>query len=309
MRNNHKPDIGFVDGLEKQLTSELRRSRRFGPVDRPAGTKRFMKMAILFIACAATGVAAAKTVEHIESSKRKILQVARIEAMTEQLRARQGVVQSMVEELEERVDAGLIHEDELVEAAIQSKLLDFELEKALLDLEEVHMSGEAPSNELYAPLQDGRDFIIERLEIDLRRVEMIKKHLEVGVDDLKRRVEAGLVSQEEMRELELQIDGANGEIEDVQRRIDLRRGYLSGDLSSREIILMQITKKARSRLDKAERVLKMTEERLTEISELHARGLVRESELRQAEYQVITSRSEYRIAEIELELLEERLEK
>jgi len=308
MRENHKPDTEFVSGLERQLTSELRRRRRFSRVERPAGFNRVLKTTILFIACAVTGIAAAKTVEHIESSKRRILHVARIEAMTEQLRARQGVVQSMVEELEERVDAGLVHEDELLEAAIQSKFVDLELEKALLDLEEVHISGEAPSNELYAPLQDGRDFVTERLRIDLRRVELIRKHLLAMAEDMKKRVDAGLVSSEEMRGIERQIEGVDGEIEDIRRRIDLRGGYLSGDLSSRGVILQQMTEKARSRLAEAERVLKITEERLAEISDLHARGLVRESELRQAEYQVITARSERRLAEIELELLNEKLE-
>jgi hypothetical protein len=308
MRDNHKPDIEFVSGLERQLTSEIRRQQRFGQIERSTGSRRLLKASILFIACAVTGVAAAKTVEHIESSKRRILHVARIEALTEQLHARQSVAQGIVKELEERVDAGLIHEDELLEAAIQSKMADFDLEKAFLDLEEVHMSGEAPSNELYAPLQDGRDFVTERLQIDLRKAEMIRQHLEIRADDMKIRVEAGLVSRDEMREIALQVEGADGVIEDIHRKIDLRRGYLSGDLSAREISVRQMTEKARSRLAEAERVLRTTEEQLAKISDLHARGLVPDSELRQAEYQMITARSEYRLAEIELELLEGKLE-
>jgi outer membrane protein TolC len=308
MRDNHKPDIEFVSGLEKQLTSELRRRQRFSRIERPSGFNKFVKTSILFVACAITGVAAAKTIEHIESSKRRILHVARIEALTEQLHARQSVAQGIVKELEERVDAGLVHEDELLEAAIQSKLVDFELEKALLDLEEVHMSGEAPSNELYAPLQDGRDFVTERLQIDHQRVELLRKHLEVRAADIEKRVAAGLVGREETREIDKQIEGIDDELEDVQRRIDLRRGYLSGDLSAREVSVRQMTEEARSRLAAAESVLRSTEEQLEEISELHAKGLVRESELRQAEYQMITARSECRLAEIELELLEGKLE-
>jgi hypothetical protein len=308
MRENHKPDIEFVTGLERQLTSELRRRQRFSRIDRPPGYRTFIRTSILLLACAVTGVAAAKTVDHIESSKRRALHVARIEALTEQLLARQNLVKGMVKELQERVDAGLIHEDELLEAAIQSKLVDLELEKTMLDLQEAHMSGEAPSDAPYAPLQDGHDFVTERLQVDLRRAELIRQHLEIITEHMKKRVEAGVMSREEMSEIDRQIDGADGEIEDIRRRIDLRKGYLSGDLSAREISIRQMTDKARSRLAKAERVLRWSEEQLAGVSDLHAKGLVRESELRQAEYQMIAARVEHRLAEIELELLKGELQ-
>lgn len=308
MRNTHKPDIEFVDGLERQLTSELRRQQRFSPAERSTGSKRLMKTAILFIACAATGVAAAKTVEHIESSKRRILHVARIEAATEQLQARQSVVQGMVNELKDRVDAGLIHEDELVEAAIQSMLLDLDMEKALLDLEEVHMSGEAPANELYAPLQGGRDFVTERLLIDYRKIELIRDQIVERAAAVRKRADAGLVPRKEIEEQDRQIDRVNGELDEIERRIDLRKGYLSGDLSAREISLRQMKESARSRLAEAERVFQVVESQHKEMSKLYADGLIPERDLRDAEYAIIEARSECRIAEIELELLEERLE-
>lgn len=308
MRNDNQPANDFVTGLERQLTSELRRRQRFNPHESSFGVKRFIKISILIAACAVTGVAAAKTVEHIENSRRRTLHVARIEAVTEQLLARQSVAAGMVNELKDRVEAGLIHEDDLLEAAIQSKLVDFELEKALLDLEEVHMSGEAPSNELYAPLQNGRDFVTERLRIDYRRTELIKDHIAEIAAGLEEKVRAGLMQERETREMDQQIVGAEKELARIQHQIDLRNVYLSGDLSAREITIRQMSQEARDRLAKAEKVYGMTQEQLNEVSEAHAKGLVPESDLRQAEYQMINARAEYRIAEIELELLVGKLE-
>ena len=65
---------------------------------------------------------------------------------------------------------------------------------SLLDLEETKASGEAPRDELYAPLVGGRDFVSERLEID-------KKALEADIDlqrgrierQLKARIDLGLI--------------------------------------------------------------------------------------------------------------------
>lgn len=308
MRNHNRPDSEFITGLENQLTSELRRRQRFSPSESSFNAKGFIKISILVIACAITGVAAAKTVEHIESSKRRILHVAKIEATTQQLLAHQSVAEEMVSELKNRVVAGLIREDDLVEAVIQTKLIDFELEKALLDLEEAHMSGEAPANELHAPLQGGRDFVTERLKVDYRKTELIKDHIVDRAAGLREKVDAGLVHESETRDTDQQVEGAEKELERIQHQIDLRNVYLSGDLSAREIAIRQMSREARDRLTRAERIYKETQEQLKEISEAHAKGLVPEGDLRQAEYQVINARAEYRIAEIELELLVGKLE-
>lgn len=182
------------------------------------------------------------------------------------------------------------------------------MEKALLDLEEVHMSGEAPANELYAPLQGGRDFVTERLLIDYRKIELIRDQIVERAAAVRKRADAGLVPQKEIEEQDRQVDRVNGELDEIERRIDLRKGYLSGDLSAREISLRQMMENARSRLAGAERVLQIAESQYNEMSKLHADGLIPDRDLRDAEYAIIEARSECRIAEIELELLEERLE-
>ena len=165
-----------------------------------------------------------------------------------------------------------------------------------------------PANELYAPLQGGRDFVTERLSIDYRKIDLIRDRILERAAAVRKRVDAGLVPQKEIEEQNLQIEHVNGELDEIERRIELRRGYLSGDFSAREISLRQMMENARSRLDEAERVLRMAESQFNEMSKLRADGLIPERDLRDAEYAMIEARSEYRIAEIELELLEERLE-
>ena len=308
MRNTHQPDNEFITGLENQLTSELRRRERFAPAERTAGLRRFAKVSILVLACAASGVAAAKTVEHIENSRRRTLHVERIEISTEQLLAHRSIAEQMVNELKDRVEAGLVRDDDLTEAVIQTKLIDFEMDKALLDLEEVHMSGEAPADELFAPLQGGRDFVTERLRVDHQRAELIREQLAEKAAELQEKVEAGLVHESETRDLDRQVEGAERELQRIQHQIDLRSVYLSGDLSAREITIREMSREARDRLARAERIYKETQEQLEEISEKHKRGLVSERDLRQAEHQMINARAEYRIAEIELELLVGKLD-
>ena len=119
MKNTHEPNQTFVSDLERHLASELRRQKRFGPIEKPAGLKGVMRKSVLFLLCLATGVAAAKTVEHFESAGRKELLLARVEVAMELIEARQSAAQDVIRKVEERVDAGISHPKELAEAVHQ----------------------------------------------------------------------------------------------------------------------------------------------------------------------------------------------
>jgi hypothetical protein len=305
MRGNHEPDLEFVCGLERQLTSELRRRQRFGPIERSAGLRRFMRTSILLVVCAASGVAAAKTVGHLESSRRKALHLARAEASIEQLQARRRVAQGIIEEVKERVEAGIIHSDELAEAVFQSAQLDYELEKAKLDLEEVNLTSEAPSNELFAPLHGGRDFVSERLQMTYLQINSRKEHIEARLAGITKLVEAGLVQEAETISIQAGLERLAEELEDIEFQLDLRKDFLSDELTAREVALRQMIQKARSRFETTERIYKAAAAQLGEISKAHDDGLVPALEVKQAEHQMISARAEYRLAKIELELLEE----
>lgn len=309
MRINHAPDPGFINGLERQLTSELRRRRRFGPAERSAGLKRIIRTSILLVSCAAAGVAAAKTVEHLESAKRRALHVARAETAVELSRARQGVFQDMLEEVRQRVEAGLMHADELVDAVFQSKLLEYELERAGLDLEEVRVTGEAPDNELYAPVRGGRDFVTERLNIEYQKAVTREEYIKASLARIEKLVEDGLVDQVEALQMRPEVDMAAEERAGIQGRIDLRKAFLAGDLTAGQVSLRRMVHDARARLQTAESIYHTAAAELEEVKKANADGLVSAHEVKQAEYQMISARAEFRLAKLELELLEEELEK
>jgi outer membrane protein TolC len=66
---------------------------------------------------------------------------------------------------------------------------------------------------------------------------------------------------------------------------------------------------ARARLDTAEGIYYAAAAALEEAKKANADDLISALEVKQAEYQMISSRAEYRIAKLELELLEEELKK
>lgn len=309
MRLNNAPEPGFIDGLERHLTSELRLRRRFGPADKSTGLKRLIRTAILIVSCTVAGVAAAKTVEHLESARRKALNMVRAATAMELASARQEIVRDMLQQVEQRVEAGLLHPDELADNVLQSELVDLELERVGLDLEEVSATGEAPDDELYAPVRGERDFVIERLHIEYQRASVIKEHLKVRLAHTERLVEEGLVSQAETLDQRTQLEHAVEECAGIQSRIDLRTAFLTGELTARQVSLRQMLHDTRARLETAENIYHTVSAQLEEVKKANADGLVPEHEVKQAEYQMISARAEYRIAKLELVLLEEKLGK
>jgi hypothetical protein len=308
MTTGHDPNPEFISGLERQLTSELRRQRRFGPVGPATRSGRILRTAGLFVLCVAAGVAAAKTVEHIETSQRKALLLARLETTVELLQSRQRVAQETANKVEERVQAGISNSRELEEAIYQSNLLEHELEKAYLDLDEVHQAGQAPRDELFAPVQGRRDFVTERLEVEYRALSATAERILSKRARMLKLVEAGLVHPSQADPLDLELRRTDEQLEDVQNRLDLRADFLSGELTAKQVGVRQMVHGARARLQTSLDAEAAASAQLDEISRAVANGLATTLDLQQAELQLTSARAEQRLAAIELELLEEELQ-
>ena len=307
MTTGHEPNPEFISGLESQLASELRRQQRFGSIGRPGKSARISKTAVLFVLCVAVGVAAAKTVEHIEASQQKALLLARVETTIELLQSRQSVAQEVVNRVEERVEAGLLHSKELEEAVHRSDLLERELDRAYLDLDEVHVTGQAPRDELHAPLQEGRDFVTERLQVEYRAVSATAEPIASRRARMMKLVEAGLAHQSQMDPIDLELERVDQQLEDVQNRLDLRAAFLSGEVTAKQAAMLRMLHGARARLRTSVNEEEAAVAQLERISRAEANGLASTLDVRRAESCLASARAEQRLAAIELELLEQEL--
>ena len=266
-----------------------------------------MRTAVLFITCIVAGVAAAKTFDVIEDSRRKALLLARVETNLELVQARRKVAEEMRRRVEERVKAAVVSPRDLAEAAFQSGLLEYEEEKIRLDLEEVRLSGREPRDELCAPLQGGRDFVTERLRIEHKVSSAKRERLGERSARVRKLAEDGLVHQSEMTRLEGDLAKIDAELEDIQKRIDLREAFLSGEMTARQVGIRRMLEGAGARLAAADEASRAAAARLERVSGLRKDGMASAADLREAEHQLVSARAEQRLAAIELELLEEEL--
>lgn len=304
MPSRFEPDDRFVDRLEWQLASEFRRKDRL----KPAAGKVVLPRSVVALGLAAVvlliGVAATKAADLIKDSWRKRIEVARLETEVRIGTALLDLKKGHAAQAETRFSMGLISEEEALDSKRTVAWAAFELEKTSLDLEEVRGSGDAPRDELYAPLVRGRDFVNERLDIRKKALEAdlalqresIEKKLEI-------RVGLGLLPKSELDEFKMSLRVRAGEIEDLERSLSLRRRYLSGEISAEDLEIQTRRAEAERELREARNMAEMLKSDLDELRAREAAGLVSPDEAREARFRLESAQAQADLALQEIEIL------
>jgi len=304
MSSRFEPDAKFVDRLEWQLASEFRRRDRLKPARGRIAVPRSVVALSLAAGVLLLGVAATKAAEIIKDSWRKKIEVARLET---EVRIKSAFWESWKEwsaQMENKRALGLISHEETLTSKSASQEAAAELDRAILDLGEAKASGEAPRNELYAPLVEGRDFVSERLEIEKRshqfEMELRRERIEPA---LRHRVELGLIPKSDLDEVLgwLSVDEAG--IKDIENRLALRRRYLAGEISAMELEIQIRLSAAEKDLREARSEIDTVGKGMEDLRAKEAVGLVPSSVVKAAQLALDAAEAKADLALREIEIL------
>ncbi len=304
MNKIYEPDSQFVERLEWQLASEYRRANRLKPAAGKVAVPRRMVVVTLLVGVLLTGVAVIKAADYIKDSWRKKIEIARVETEVGLKKSRLESTLELASRAETRVSIGVIGEGEyqLVKLAAEKAALD--LERSLLNRDEVKISGEAPWNELYAPVLGGRDFVSERLKVERKELERNLKQLERDWDRLKQMNEIGLVSGDELGPIQAEAAARKAMINEIQTRLDLRKRFVAGEVTAREVEIKDRKTVAESNLSQAQSKVDSLKERLEHLQSQEARGMISKTEVQQLRYALDAAQAELSLAALEKDVLE-----
>lgn len=304
MNKIHEPDSQFLEKLEWQLSSEYRRTNRLKSHPGKIAVSRGMVAMTLVVGILMTGVAVTKAADYIKDSWRKKIEMARVETEVELKKVHLESIREMASDIKTRVSNGLMREDEYqaMKLAVQNAEMDFK--RSILNLEEVRMSGEMPRNELYAPMVGGRDFVIERLIIEKKEVELGLEQLMIQRERFKQLVEQNMVRGDEMEHIKAEMANQNMMIDKIQERIVLRTRFLAGEITAKEVEIGD-------RMNAAERNLRLAESRVDSLkaqverlTALEAQGKISHRETMQMQYALDAAQAELKLASLEMDVLE-----
>ena len=303
MTKTYEPDGRFVERLEWQLASEYRRANRLKAAPGKVAVPRRMVAVTLVAGVLLAGVAAIKAADYIRDSWRKGLEIARVGTEVQLKKAHLESTREMAARAETLASSGLIREEEsqVLKLGVVKAALD--LDKSLLNLDEVKASGVAPRDELYAPVMGGRDFVSERLKIQIRGDEGDLELLGSRLDRSKRLVEVGVVSVGDLDLIQAEIAARMAMIDETRKRIDLRKRYVAGEVSAQEVEIGDRMAVAEKNLRQAQTKVDSLMKQMERSEAQEALGLVSPRETSQLRYALDAAQAELKLATLEVDVL------
>lgn len=189
-----------------------------------------------------------------------------------------------------KVKVGLLHASALAPAEAEVRSMEAQAMRSRLNVEEIRTTARPPRDELNAPLVGARDYVIERLQLDLMIAQQRLTAAEEARTETARRARVGAGTDLERLDADVAVARATGALATLAERRKLRREFVErgtpGDQLTRRLhqtqlrhdafIAQQALGAARQRLEliRAQRAVGAA----TELDQLRAEVELRERE-------------------------------
>jgi outer membrane protein TolC len=237
MRNAHEPDDQFTARLDEQIRRDIRRRHRAAAgLPWMLRSRRALALAAAGLMLISMGVGAAVVAAAYEAQDSELRgQLTRNYTQRADLaKQRFALVSDEVREVERRLSVGAADNQAVGEARLKMADAEAQVRIAQLLLQEVAITGRDPRSELSAPRVGGRDFVGERLRVEMSVPERALAIEQARLRDLQARVEIGVgtladlaVSQVRVAEIELALQA-------FKARLEIRQKFLSGGVDAVE---------------------------------------------------------------------------
>lgn len=304
MSKSYEPDEQFVDRLEWQLSSEYRRTDRMKPASNKVAIPRSVLALALIVGTLTTGVTVVKAAEYVRDSWKKKLEIARMETDVQIRKARLESSREMAAQVEERYAIGLIDENERLMMKYAVDRAELALKLSQIDLEEVYATGDVPDNSLYAPVVGSRDFVSERLQLEIEAAKLDYGLSQRQLQHAQQQVLTGIVREGELGSLQAAMAGGKGHIEKLQKELELRRRFMAGEVTAREVEIESRLSAAQEKFLVARQRMDLLQKQLERQKDLESTGMISSRELKQTQYVLKAAQAELKLAALEIQILE-----
>lgn len=307
MHAKHEPDKQFVENLEWQIGGEIRRRNRAAASAHPVW--RLARAALLVVVSMAFGAAAMGASYQIEESWRRQLLETDLEVRLELARKRLELAGEEAAGVERRAAVGNAGGQEV--RRTRMLLAELEAQQHLMELqfEEVRATGREPLGEVSSPVVRGRDFVTERLEVELA---LANQTLELARPDLEReriKLDIGTGDRLQFEAMRLSVSQYEQRVQSLNDRLAIRRGFLAGEMTGVEAELMVRIADTQAREAIARQRLGLMQLELAQVQERVRIGIDPPIAANQYELAVAEAEAELRLAQVELEVLRQELQR
>ncbi len=203
--------------------------------------------------------------------------------------------------------ASAASDEELARARLELSEARAERERRALDLLETQETGEPPRRDLAAPRLGDRDFVTERLRIELDLATARTVQREQAHARLEALVQAGAVSDDDRERSATDVKVAQARERAVAQRLELRRAFVAGELQRNRIEQLAMLVKVQTATQIAETRLAAARKTLQTVRALAEAGLASSRNVRELQTTVKRLEAVARLEAIRAALLKKRL--
>ena len=276
----HVPSAEFRERLERELVHAFRRDQRLN--DRRGRILRRMRAAAVIVVCIAIGATAGFAPAQIRDGARRdsLLQSARGDLDLAALRLQ--LARENLADVRRKVEAGVLGESSLASALAELRTMEAKVTRARYDTEEIAATSQPPRDDLNSPLVNDRDFVKDRLQLDLLASQQRLTTAEQEQAAAELRIRAGVTMTTKLLDAQAELVRARALMEELATRLKLREEYLQKGTRVQELQRRLDETQTRIEADASQRMLSLERERLVVLEKQFSAGAVDEIELMKA---------------------------
>jgi hypothetical protein len=310
MQAPHEPRDGFVDRLEWQISSELRRRQRTGPATwLPSSPfKAAAAIVLVVIGSMALGGAVMVAAMQAQDNARRDLLTSGYERRLELARARLANARTHLTAVQRDVAVGAQPAIRQEEARLNVTEAELEIQLVELQLQEVRLTSRDPVNDISAPLVSGRDFVTERLQASLLGPEHALSLARTNAQAMRRRMEVGLSTVTDLAEAEARVLELETAVASLQRKLQIRRQFVSGQLTATQADLRVIEGEAEQRVKALEPRIALARKHVADAERRFQVGVATHVDLAEARLRLSTLEADLAKAQLDLALIRKKVQ-
>ena len=304
MSSRHEPREAFVSQLEDRLRADLDRQRLAPPAPGWMPRSRLglalATAAVVVVSMAVGGGVVAAAYESQQNELRDML-VGTYEQQVAIARQRLALVRQQLQDAEVRATAGLAGPAAVGDARVKVSEAEAALRVIELDLAEIRATGREPMNTASAPLVSGRDFVLERWQVEMSvpaaALELSKRNVQTA----KTRLDVGLANAVDVEAASARQIELESTIQLAQRKIGIRQTFLKGLISAAGADLRVLEAETEQRRTALARRIDFARRQMDDLrirAEIGIAGPleIAEAEVRLQELQLALAKADYELA-------------
>jgi hypothetical protein len=282
----HTPTADFRDRLERTVTHTYRLEEEINHRSRATRT-RWMRLAAVIVVSLAIGATAGVASGQIRDAARRdsLLDAAKADATLAAVRL--DLARERLAETKRRFDFGASDATSLANADAELREMEARVMRTRYNIEEITATAQAPRDDLNSPLVGSRDFVKDRIMLDLMAAQRRLTAAEGGAADSERRERAGAASEFATLEARVEVERARAAMSVLAQRLALRKEFVERGTPIEQLSARLATTALQQDIAVAQQELTLAQQRAAQAERQRTAGIVTEFYLVQAKLKAL----------------------